>query len=151
MHGQVTMFRGGAAHTGEYRTRGVPAFGGLQWRIQTEGPVRSSPVILGTTIYIGSGDGNLYAIDANTGAVRWRHATGAAVASTPAAANGLVFINGNDGRFRAVRANDGRLAWSFASGPAVPLRWGYESGEIYTSSPAIDGSAIVFGSHDGHV
>ena len=149
--GQVTMFRGGASHTGEYRTRGVPAFGGLQWRVQTGGPVRSSPVIAGSTIYIGSGDGNLYAINGTTGVVRWRHATGAAVASTPAVTNGLVFINGNDGRFRAVTAADGRLAWSFAAGAPIPLKWGYESGEIYTSSPAIDGSAVVFGSQDGHV
>ena len=150
-HAQLAMFRGGAAHTGEYRTRGVPAFGGLEWRVQTQGPVRSSPVIAGGTLYIGSGDGHLYAIDATTGSVRWRHATPAAIASTPAVANGLVFVNGNDGRFRAVRASDGRLAWSFATGAAIPLAWGYESGEIYTSSPAIDGSAIVFGSQDGHV
>jgi outer membrane protein assembly factor BamB len=147
----MAMFRGGPAHTGEYRTRGVPAFGGLQWRVQTGGPVRSSPVIDGSTIYIGSGDGNVYAINANTGTVRWRHATDAAVASTPAVSNGLVFVNGNDGRFRALRATDGRLVWSFASGAAMPLKWGYESGEIYTSSPAVDGNTVVFGSQDGHV
>jgi len=148
---QPAMFRGGPGHTGEYRTRGVPAFGGLQWRVQTNGPVRSSPVIAGANIYIGSGDGSVYAIAARTGVVRWRHETGAAVASTPAVANGLVFVNGNDGRFRAVRASDGRLAWSFATGAAVPLKWGYESGEIYTSSPAVEGQVVVFGSQDGHV
>jgi eukaryotic-like serine/threonine-protein kinase len=83
--------------------------------------------------------------------VRWRHSTDAAVASTPAVANGLVFVNGNDGRFRALRATDGRLIWSFASGASVPLKWGYESGEIYTSSPVVDGNTAVFGSQDGHV
>jgi outer membrane protein assembly factor BamB len=148
---QVAMFRGGAAHTGEYRTRGVPAFGGLQWRVQTKGPVRSSPVILGSTLYIGSGDGNVYAIDVPTGAIRWRHATGGAVASTPAVANGLVYVNGNDARFRALRAADGHTAWSFTTGAAVPLAWGYESGEIYTSSPAVDANVVVFGALDGHV
>jgi eukaryotic-like serine/threonine-protein kinase len=151
LEAQVTMFRGGASHSGEYRTRGVPAFGGLQWRVQTNGPVRSSPVIAAATIYIGSGDGHVYAINANTGVVRWRHATGAAIPSTPAVANGLVLVNGNDGRFRALRAPDGRLAWSFATGAAIPLKWGYESGEIYTSSPAIVGAVVVFGSEDGHV
>ena len=148
---QATMFRGGPSHTGEYRTSGVPAFGGLQWRIQTSGPVRSSPVMAGSTIYIGSGDGNVYAINAATGVVRWRHETGAAVASTPAVADGLVFVNGNDGRFRALRADDGRVAWSVTTGAAIPLKWGYESGEIYTSSPAIEGGVVVFGSQDGHV
>jgi len=148
---QATMFRGGPAHTGEYRTNGVPSFGGLQWRLQTKGPVRSSPVIIGSTLYIGSGDGNVYAIDANTGMVRWRHATGGAVASTPAVANDLVFVNGNDGRFRALRAADGGLAWSVRMGTAVPLKWGYESGDIYTSSPVVGGNVVVFGSQDGHV
>ena len=150
-YAQVAMFRGGPSHTGQYHTRGVPAFGGLQWRVQTNGPVRSSPVMAGSTIYIGSGDGSVYAINANTGVVQWRHGTGAAVASTPAVANGLVFVNGNDGRFRALRISDGRLAWSFTTGAAVPLKWGYESGEIYTSSPAVEGSVVVFGSRDGHV
>lgn len=150
-HAQVAMFRGGPSHTGEYRTSGLPAFGGLQWRIQTSGPVRSSPVMAGSTIYIGSGDGNVYAINAATGVVQWRHETGAAVASTPAVANGLVFVNGNDGRFRALRADDGRVAWSVTTGAAIALKWGYESGEIYTSSPAIEAGVVVFGSQDGHV
>jgi outer membrane protein assembly factor BamB len=148
---QVAMFRGGASHAGEYRTRGVAAFGGLQWRVQTGGPVRSSPVLSESTIYIGSGDGSVYAIDATTGTIRWRHATGGAVASTPAVGGGLVFVNGNDGRFRALSAADGSLAWSVATGAAIPLKWGYESGEIYTSSPALDGATVVFGSQDGHV
>ncbi len=35
------------------------------------------------------------------------------------------------------------------TGPDAPLAWGQESGEYLTSSPAVDGDTVVFGSGDG--
>ncbi len=63
----IATFRGDLAHTGVYRTAGVQRFGGLQWRVQTGGMVESSPAVSGGVVYIGSGDGYLYALDALTG------------------------------------------------------------------------------------
>ena len=148
----TAMFRGGPAHLGVYHTAGVPAFGGLQWRVQTGGPVRSSPTIAGGVVYIGSGDGFVYAIDAVTGGIRWRRDMGAAVGSTPAVAGGLVYAGAADGSFRALRAADGSVAWTFRTGAAVPLAWGVESGEVYSSSPTVaGGGAVLFGAEDGNL
>jgi eukaryotic-like serine/threonine-protein kinase len=146
---QPSQFRGGAAHTGFYATRGVPAFGGLQWRLPTPAPVRSSPTIAGSLLYIGSADGTLYAIDVNTGDVKWQRNVGSAIMSTPAVANGRVFVTGYDGSLRALGATDGQPVWTFRSAKPVPLAWGYESGETYISSPALAGSLVMFGSRDG--
>jgi outer membrane protein assembly factor BamB len=149
---QQAMFRGGPAHDGVYRGAGLPAFGGLQWRVQTGGPVRSSPTVAGGAVYVGSGDGFLYAIDARTGDVRWRQQLGAGpVTSTPAVADGLVYVNGRDGVFRALRVADGRAAWSIKAGPPVSLAWGEESGQFYTSSATLTDGAVLFGATDGHV
>ncbi len=148
---QTAQFRGSADHLGVYHTPGVPAFGGLQWRIQTKGPVRASPTVLGTALYTGSSDGALYRVDTETGAITWRRELGSAVTSTPAVGNGFVFVGTYDGVYRALRATDGRVAWTFRTGPPVQLAWGYESGETWTSSPALSGRLVVFGARDGNL
>ena len=49
------------------------------WEVEVGGPVSSTPVIAGGVAYVGSYDGNLYAIDLLTGGLVWTYATGAAV------------------------------------------------------------------------
>jgi outer membrane protein assembly factor BamB len=147
-HSQDAMFRGGATHTGVSANTDLPAYSGLQWRAQTGGPVRATPTISGRTMFVGSGDGNLYAIVLATGGVKWRAAVGSAINSTAAVSGGLVFVN-TDGGFHAYHTTDGKLAWSFKTGAPTPLAWGYESGQVYTSSSAVANGHVVFGSVDG--
>ncbi|HTE44085.1 MAG TPA: PQQ-binding-like beta-propeller repeat protein [Gemmatimonadaceae bacterium] len=147
---QDAMFRGGPAHAGVYAGAGLPAYSGLQWRAQTGGPVRSTPTVAGMSIYVGSGDGNLYAFDSKTGDVKWRAPFGAPITSSAAVSNGLVFVNG-DGAFRAYHTADGKPAWTFKTAAPVALMWGFESGQVYASSPAVANGHVVFGSVDGVV
>lgn len=67
----------------------------LKWKYIT-GPysgVVSSPAVVGTVVYIGSEDKNVYALDANTGAKLWNYTTGANINySSPAVVNGVVYI-----------------------------------------------------------
>lgn len=49
---QATMFRGGADHRG-VSDSAAGGFGGVRWRVATDGPVRSSPVVAGGTVYVG--------------------------------------------------------------------------------------------------
>jgi outer membrane protein assembly factor BamB len=59
--------------------------------------VISSPVAVGDTVYVGSQDGNVYAIDAKTGKEEWRFTTGGEVNSPPAVAGGTVYAgSGNE-------------------------------------------------------
>jgi outer membrane protein assembly factor BamB len=145
------MFRGDAAHSGVYHTRGVGSFGGVQWRFQTGGMVQSSATVVDGTAYVGSGDGHLYALDAATGEERWRVAAGRAITSTPAVAGGTVYFGSRDNSFYAVDARNGTQRWKLATGADAPLAWGFESGDLYTSSPAVAGDLLVFGSGDGQV
>jgi hypothetical protein len=45
------LFRGDLAHTGVYRTAPLTRFGGVQWRVQTGGPVQSTPVVQSVAEY----------------------------------------------------------------------------------------------------
>ncbi len=149
--GDLAMFRGDAAHAGVYHTRGVRRFGGVQWRFQTGGMVQSSATVVAGIAYIGSGDGNLYALDATTGAERWRFPAARAITSSPAVARGTVYVGSRDNRFFAVNAGTGKLKWKVTTGADAPLAWGFESGDLYTSSPAWADGLVVFGSGDGNV
>ncbi len=149
--GTPSMFRGDAAHSGVYASPSLRNFGGLQWRVQTGGMVQSSAALHDGTLYIGSGDGRLYALDAATGAERWQFRTGRAISSTPAVADGMVFVGSRDNTFWGVDARTGRERWRFETGRDVPFPWGFESGDLYTSSPTWSGGTLFFGSGDGHL
>ncbi len=48
----------------------------------------SSPTLANGNVYFGSGDGNVYALDAVTGSLKWKFQTGDVVHASPAIANG---------------------------------------------------------------
>jgi len=103
------MFRGDLSHSGIYGAVGVPKLKGVKWSFHTHGEVISSPAIADGVVYVGSNDGNLYAIDQRTGLKKWSYATDARITSSPAIANGIVYCSSYDGSFFAVDAESGKL------------------------------------------
>jgi outer membrane protein assembly factor BamB len=67
LFGQDVMFRGNAQHSGVYDAVGVAKFGRVKWSFHTGGMVIGSPTVTGGVVYVGSDDGNFYAIDAGSG------------------------------------------------------------------------------------
>ena len=57
----------------------------------------SSPTIAAGTVYVGSYDSNVYALDDDTGASKWVFATGGIVFSSPAYIDHTVFVGSQDG------------------------------------------------------
>ena len=92
--------------------------------------VQSSPVIWNGTVFVGSRDDGLYAIDAKTGAQRWRvsHRISWVVSSPAVDDHGRVFVGSSDGHFvQSVDAVTGRELWRLRTGAnmqASPLRIG---------------------------
>lgn len=156
-------FRGDAQHPGVYDEAPVTNFNQLKWKFQTKGTVFSSPALVGDTLYIGSGDHNLYAINAATGAQKWVFKTGSGVASSPAVANRTVYFLSYDSNFYAVDAAAGTLKWKFATGgerrfAAKHIHGAQPAAEtmpdpfdVYLSSPVLWQSSVYFGSSDGNI
>jgi len=70
-HGQA-MFRGNPAHTGVYSGPAPRQFHRVKWKFPTGNRIVASPVIEGRTIFFGSDDGNVYAVDSETGRQIWK-------------------------------------------------------------------------------
>ncbi len=81
------------------------------WPFRAGKGIWSRPVIVGDTVYVGSLDGQVYALDIATGQERWHLDLGAGVASDLALADGLLLVGLTDRRLYAVDARAGSLAW----------------------------------------
>jgi outer membrane protein assembly factor BamB len=157
--GDVAQFRGDAQHMGVYAPDGPqgPAF--VKWRFRTGNKVRSTPAVCGGTVFVGSNDGSLYALDEASGTQRWAFKTGGEVSSSPAVADGLVYFQSADGKFYAIDAKTGKQRWSFGIGEDLPFRNGvtpveagppgYGLWDFFLSSPVVDDGTVYFGGGDG--
>jgi outer membrane protein assembly factor BamB len=160
---QEGMFRGNAEHTGVYSGAGVPQFSKIKWQFQTHGQVLSSPAVTADTVYIGSSDHFLYALDRATGTQKWKFKTDGRITSSPAVSAGVVYFGSWDGNFYAVDAVKGELKWKFALPgerrfAAAHLHGSVPAAEVmpdpfdfYLSSPVVWNSTVYLGSGDTNV
>jgi hypothetical protein len=58
--------------------------------------VRSSPTVVNGTVFVGSYDHNLYAVDAETGNKQWALETGGKIHSSPTVVDGTIFVGSRD-------------------------------------------------------
>ena len=89
------------------------------WRFATGDPITSSPFTSGNSVYVTSGDGKLYCLDAATGEKRWAFETAESISSSPVVNNGIVYFGSSDKYFYAVSANGGQLLWKFMTGAEI--------------------------------
>ncbi len=128
-------FRSDIRNTGRADVQ-APMTGRLQWRMQTQGYIESSAAVGSDgTIYIGSGDGKLYAITP-AGTVRWSYDTGTSVDSSPAIGpDGCIYVGSYDG-LHCLR-------------PSGALNWKYTTSGMVWSSPSVgEDGTVYFGCQD---
>jgi len=173
-----SMFRHDNQHTG-YTTDNGSIDNSLLWSYTTGGSVRSSPAVTGDRVYVGSDDGKIYCLNADSGSPIWSYATGSSVFSSPAVTGDRVYIGSDDGKIYCLNADNGALIWSYNTGgyvdssPAVAgdrvyigsldrkvyclnadngdLIWSYTTGSYVDSSPAVADGRVYIGSWDGKV
>lgn len=137
--------------TGGERRFEAKGLDGLQPRNQTIADpfdlYLSSPVVADGTVYFGSGDGNLYALDAASGALRWKFATGDVVHASPAFADGLVYVGSWDSWFYAIDASTGKERWRFHGGEDALVH--NQTG--FQSSPAVVDGVVYTGCRDSNL
>jgi outer membrane protein assembly factor BamB len=91
------------------------------------------------TVYCGSADYNLYALDATTGQLKWKYNAGLYVTSSPAVSDDTVYFGGNNYIY-ALDATTGQEKWSFQTGDNPVF-----------SSPVVSNGTVYCGSCDQHI
>lgn len=177
--GEWTMFRRDLQRTGSVNKAAPAPQGNLKWSFQTDAPVHSSPVVVDGTVFFGSQDFGLYALDAETGQQKWVSKAETWIQSSPAVVDGVVYFGSNDGYVYAVDAASGEQLWRFntifpvKSSPAVAdgmvyigsddyslycldartgkKLWSYETGSFVMSSPVVAEGIVYAGGMDGYM
>ena len=100
----------------------------------------SQPAVVGHTLYVGWGDGKIYALDARTGETLWVSDAAASpdggVSTGPAVADGKVIFGDGRGILYALDAGTGRQLWSVRLGE-------HETATISSSPLVFDGNIYV--------
>lgn len=160
---QEAMFRGNPQHTGVYSGAGVPQFTKVKWQFHTNGQILSSPAVAGDTLYVGSSDHFLYALNLAAGTVKWKFKTESRITSSPAVSFGVVYFGSFDSNFYAVDAATGKLKWKFQTSgerrfAATHLHGAEPAAEtmpdpfdFYLSSPVVSNGTVYFGSGDDNI
>jgi outer membrane protein assembly factor BamB len=106
----------------------------------------SSPTVVGSVVYIGSGDHHVYALDASTGSLKWQFAAGDVIHAAPAVSNGVVYVGSWDRHLYALDAESGRERWRYTTGNDTVI---YNQIGI-ASSAAVANGVVFVGGRDGH-
>ncbi len=92
------------------------ATGKAAWTFKTDGEIKSSPVVSGDRVLIGSYDSNLYALGAKDREARLEGADRRLRARHAAVVDGVAYIAGCDEILRGIRIRDGREVFEMSSG-----------------------------------
>jgi outer membrane protein assembly factor BamB len=133
------MFHHDPSHSG-YSTSTAPNTNRIAWTYTTGGALgMSSPAVVDGMVYIGSGDYNVYCLNASTGTQIWNYTTGSRLLSSPAVAGGMVYIGSWDCNVYCLNASTGTQIWNYTTGNGI------------FSSPAVVDGMVYIGSLDGNV
>ena len=159
----ATMFRADPQHPGTYAGQAIEKLSGIKWKFHTNGKVLSSPAVVAGVVYIGSTDGHLYAIDANSGTQKWKFPTKGRIVSSPAIDSGTVYFESYDGKFYAVDVATGKSKWQFETGGERRFAGKHLHGidpagetmpdpfDSFLSSATVWNGNVYFGSGDGNI
>ncbi len=123
-------------------TDGVPQRSKGEWTypsgVKTMGAVVGTPVAVGQTLYVGTSDGNLYAIETTYGENKWQYGTGGKIWTSPAVEDDIVYISNYNKKVFAVSSQGNEI-------------WSTELPTSVASSPAVSADSIFVGTFDNHL
>lgn len=95
-------------------------------------------------IYLGSDQGEVIALNPNTGVVNWRTQVSSVVLSSPQESQGIVVVHTNDGNLFGLSALTGQQLWRYdGTPPPLTLRG--------SSQPVIADGYVIVGFANGHL
>lgn len=131
-------FRGNPQLTGVAATA-LPDNLHLLWTYTTQDAIESTAAIHENTVYVGSLDGQLYALDLITGSLKWQYQADGEIKSSPTVDDSTVYFGDEHGTFHAVDRQTGQPRWTFAAEAGITSSANRAQGHLY------------FGSYDQHL
>jgi outer membrane protein assembly factor BamB len=128
------IFRGNPLQTGVATAR-LPNPLAVRWSFKTKDSIEGTAAIAKGTVYFGSLDENLYALDLATGKEKWHFKAGPIKVAT-SVRDGLVFVGNMDGIFYCLAADTGQVRWKFNTETEI------------TSSASFARDTVLFGCGD---
>jgi len=125
------------------------ATGDWMWEFETGDEIWSTPAIDGDTLFIGSFNKKLYALNIATGEQEWQQPfeTQGPIVSTPLVYNNTVYVASFDRCVYALDATNGQKIWQFPNEDETenkPEKW-------FWASPVISNNTIYAANMDGKV
>jgi len=153
------------------------------WTFPTHGPIgwAAHPVISRDekTVYVGSTDGRLYALQAESGAQSFNFDADAPILTSPIFLDGRLVVSDSAGKTQAIDSTTGKIIWSW-EGPAPVLAspimagnqvivcdrtgqvtaldirmgrrlWHFNALDAIVAAPRAHGDSLYFGTRGGHV
>ena len=109
--------------------------------------VETSPLLVNNTLYFGTWDGHLYALDVRNPRrprLRWRFSADSEIDSSPAYSDGRVFFGTNGGHIYALNARSGRELWRGSSYSGL-----LHGREYFYATPTLAYGRVFIGNTDG--
>jgi len=121
-------------------SEGSPMRSRGEWAYPSEtkhiGSVVGNLVMDDDTLFIGSSDGRLYALDSGYGEKKWEFDTGGKIWTAPGVKGDIVYVGNYERKLYAISKQDGSLLWEIELQVAI------------ASSPVVSESSILFGAFD---
>ena len=125
----------------------------LRWHYRPDQPhPATAPISAGGLIFVGGEDGQLRAIDADTGDLRWQFYTPSPIKAPPTISDGRAFVGSGDGYVYALEAATGRQLWRFRAAPierrvmiygSLNSTWPVNSGIVVQDGTAYFAAGII--------
>lgn len=119
----------------------ISGSGMKEWAVNMGAPVTTTPSVAGQYVYVVDGNGDVKALDANTGHVIWSYATDATITAPSAvASNGIVYAVNNLGHLYAFNSTGGSVIFQYDIGQPVSYSPVLDNGYLFI----IDNSGTIW-------
>ena len=136
------MTRGGPALSGNVSTK-LPLNPRTAWTFKAASAITGEPSISAGRVYVGTLQGVLHCLSADSGKELWQFTTKETVSAAPAVTNDRVYVSSNDGVLYALNIADGTEVWRFTIEEKI------SSGAIVVKNPEGAGEWVLINGYDG--
>lgn len=125
------------------------------WQFDTKAAIWGGLLAADDALFFGNDNGELFALDATTGALRWKLGIGGIIRSTPGEAGKDILVHADDGYLYRIDKRDGSQIWKTSLARDEPRPVSRESDDYiydhYASSVNVANGVGYVGTYDGDI